>query len=243
MPRICREHEAAGLVIGEALFLVLYRLATDPILRPDSTRAVAFAVSQLIGGNTVNKFLRAGLASELLDTHDYTLDGAQVGNSAEFFFDPAASNAHLRFVDGVISLANAHAPVFGYIGIRFMPQTAALLGMPRFATSASVEVSTARSRMEDVYAGFWDAVHALANASGGVAHWGQELRQSGGDIASRYGAALAVWRRALGEVGGSASTFSTAFSRDHGLEPDVRTLPPEDDALERFMAGLQSGDE
>jgi hypothetical protein len=168
VPRICQEHEDAGMVIGEALFLTLFKLATDATLRPDSTAAAAFAVSQLIGGNTVNKFLRSGLASELLDTHDYTLDGAQVGNSAEYFFD-AAKNAHLNFIDGVIALANTHAPVFGYIGIRFMPRSAALLGMPRFATSASVEVSTARSRMEDVYAGFWNDVHALANASGGVA--------------------------------------------------------------------------
>ena len=241
IPHICGEHEKAGLTIFEALFMVLHKLATDPVLSPDSTRAVAFAVSQLVGGNTVNKFLRSGLASELLDNHDYTLDGAQVGNSIECFFDVAAHNPHLSFVDSVIALTSTHAPVYGYIGIRFMPRSAALLGMPRYATTASVEVATPRSRWEDVYAGFWNDLHALANASGAIAHWGQEFRQSASDVASRYGEDLMAWKRALGRIAGNASTFSTDFSRAHGLEPSFAGLVAEDDALECFMAALGWG--
>ena len=218
---------------------MLYKLATDPILRPDSTRAVAFAVSNLIGGDMVARLVRSGLASELLDTHDYGLDGAQIGNSAEYFFD-ASNGSHLAFVDAVIALANAHAPVFGYVGVRFMPASAALIGMPRFPLTASIEVSTPRSRLEDVYAGFWAGLHDLANNAGAFAHWGQESRQSAEIVAARYGSRLVSWRAALGRVAGAASTFSTLFTREHGLEPGT---VEEDDAIDRFLAGLNSGDD
>jgi hypothetical protein len=164
------------------------------------------------------------------------LDGAQIGNSAEFFLD-ASAGTHLRFVDAVIALAQANAPVFGYMGIRFMPQSAALIGMPRFALCASVEVSTSRSRLEDVLARFWTEVHALANASGAVAHWGQEeLRQSQNDIVLRFGLNLATWRRHWAAFAGGSSTFSTEFSRVHGLERDHMFVP--DDG--RQMRGMSS---
>jgi hypothetical protein len=241
VPNICNAHEAAGTTIGEALFLTLYKLANDPILRPDSTSAVASAVSKLIGGNTAAKFVRCGLASQILDAHNYNLDGAQSGNSAEFFFD-ASTGAHLQFVDSVIAIANAHAPVFGYIGMRFMPRASALLSMCRFPVTASVEVATGRSRLEDVYAGFWDDLHNLANASLAIAHWGQESRQAADYIEARFGANLTSWRMTLARLAGAAPTFSTPFSREHGLEPDTSAISDDEDAIDRYLAGLHSGD-
>jgi hypothetical protein len=244
IPRICQQHEQAGATIGEALFLILFKLASDPILQPESRIAAASAVSQLIGGDTVLKFVRCGLASEIIDTHDYKLDGAQSGNSAEYFFD-ATAGAHLRFVDGVMGIVNAHAPVFGYIGIRFMPKSSALLSMAQFPLTASVEVATARSRLEDVYAGFWADLHSLANSSQGIAHWGQEFRQTDTDIAARFGQNLVLWRRALGRVTGGNPTFSTSFSRLHGLEPEVAPGPTGDedeDMVESYLTGLHTAD-
>jgi hypothetical protein len=246
VPRICQQHEQAGATIGEALFLILFKLATDPILQPDSRISAASAVSQLIGGDTALKLLRCGLASEILDTHNYALDGAQSGNSAEYFFD-GSNGAHLRFIDSVISLVNARSPIFGYMGVRFMPRSSALLSMAQFPLTASVEVATAKSRVEDVYAGFWSDLHALANSSQGIAHWGQEFWQTDPDIANRFGQNLVTWRRALGRVTADDLTFSTAFSRAHGLEPDIIPVPPvvssdDDDIIESFLIGLRCGD-
>jgi hypothetical protein len=70
-------------MIGEALFLILSKLVTDPILQPESKISTGFAVSKLIGGDTAFTLLRCGLASEVLDTHNYSLNGAQSGNSAD----------------------------------------------------------------------------------------------------------------------------------------------------------------
>ena len=44
---------------------------------------------------------------------------------------------------------------------------------------------------------------------------------------------------------GSERTFSTAFSRAHGLEPEVGAMPvgdDDDDAIESYLAGLRSAD-
>jgi len=241
LPRICQQHEDAGATIFEALFMVLYKVATDAILRPDSTMAIVRAVSDLIGGDTISKFVRCGTASEILDTHNYALDGAQSGNSAEYFFD-ASDGAHLRFIDAVIALASTYAPVFGYIGLRFVPKSSALLGMPRFALTAAIEISTARSRVEDVYAAFWTDLHALANRSEGIAHWGQESRQTKEYVADRFGTNLKAWQIAVGRVAGAAPTFSTEFTRLHGLEPDSAAIEDDDDAVDRYLAGLLSAE-
>jgi hypothetical protein len=101
--------------------------------------------------------------------------------------------------------------------------------------------------VEDVCAGFWSDLHAPANSSQGIAHWGQEFRQTDSDIAARYGPNFSVWRRALGRVTGNDRTFSTAFSRAHGLEPDVPPAPPvvpqdDDDLIDSFLRELKSAD-
>jgi D-arabinono-1,4-lactone oxidase len=216
-------------------------LATDPILRSTTGAVAARVASRVIGGDTLD-FVRCGLASERLDKHNYKIDGAQIGDSAEYFFD-ASTGSHLRFIDGVLRLVSAHAPVYGYIGVRFMPRSSALLSMARFPLTASVEVATGKSRLEDVYATFWAELHNLANSSQAIAHWGQEFRQSDTDIASRFGQNLAVWRSALGRVTENNLTFSTTFSRLHGLEPILGPgpTPPvdeDDEMIEAYLAGL-----
>jgi hypothetical protein len=248
--RIAAEHAKQGATSGEALFLILYRIATDPIL--EAADDVANAASSIIA-QSFSKLARVGPASgnlhqNMLDAHDYGLDGAQSGDSAEFHFDASASQ-YLDFIDAVIGLAGRDSAVFGYIGIRFTPAATALIAMQQFKLTASVEVSTPRSRLEDVYAGFWNNVHAAANVRGGIAHWGQAIRQSASDLGTRYGNRLLRWRTALANLAaGGPGVFSTLFSRDKGLEPYEQVVPDplptmDDDSVDQFMLGLAAGDE
>ena len=73
---------------------MLYQIGTDSVL--DVGEDIGRAVSEVIGG-AFAKLTRAGNASgglyqNILDAHDYGLDGAQCGNSAEFHFDAAGGN-------------------------------------------------------------------------------------------------------------------------------------------------------
>lgn len=229
---------------GEAIFMIIYKLATDPILAPKLRPRIIAAVSKIIGSR-FGRVVRAGPASgglhaNILDAHDYTIDGAQSGNSAEFFFN-AASAEYRTFVDTVIRLAIEHAPVFGYMGLRFTPGASPLLAMQRFPLTASVEVSTARARQEDVYAEFWSNVHAAANELNGIPHWGQEFRHSATDLALLYGDDMATWRRMLAELSiDGPDIFSTRFSRNAGLEPSEAAGIFDANAIEQFLTALRS---
>jgi hypothetical protein len=235
---LAQQHLAIGATSGEELFLALYRVATDSVL--DAGKDVGRAVSAAIGG-AFARLARAGNASgalyqNMLDAHDYGLDGAQCGNSAEFHFD-AAGGTYLEFIDDVIALAGSHFPVFGYIGVRFTPAASALIAMQQFALTASVEVATARSRLEDVYAGFWVELHDAARARQGIPHWGQEFTHTEAELAALYGPRLKRWRAVLADVcGGAPQVFSTEFSRSCGLEPLAGA--GDDDAIDIFMAAL-----
>ncbi|SEN50552.1 D-arabinono-1,4-lactone oxidase [Duganella sp. CF517] len=243
---IAAQHQAIGATSGETVFLVLRRIATDAVLEAGGD--VARAVSEVIGGGFA-KLARAGPASgglhlNMLDAHDYGLDGAQCGNSGEFHFD-AAGGGFLDFIGDAMRLARqpGHGPVFGYIGIRFTPAASALIAMQQFPLTASVEVATARSRVDDVHAGFWSALHDAARARRGIPHWGQEFRHTGAELEALYGTRLRRWRAALADLcHGAPAVFSTAFSRDKGLEP-LGGGATDDDAIDLFLAALAAGDD
>jgi hypothetical protein len=119
IPRIARQVQEGGGTSGEAVFLILYKLATDDVIGPTAGEDVINAVSRLIGGG-FSELGRSGPASgakytNILDAADYEFEGAEAmaGDSAEFFFD-ASSREYLSFVDAVIGLATRWpAPVFG----------------------------------------------------------------------------------------------------------------------------------
>jgi len=240
---IAEQQAQQGATSGETLFLVLYRIATDPVLEVGED--VAQAVSRAISG-AFSPLVRAGPASgtlhkNILDAHDYGLDGAQAGDSAEFHFD-ALSTGYLDFIEDVIALTRQHFPVFGYIGIRFTPAATALIAMQQFPLTVSVEVATPRTRLVDVYGNFWNGVHGSASARAGIPHWGQAMRQTATELEARYGARLIKWRTALADLSaGAPGVFSTAFSRDKGLEPFGAGGGTDDDAIDQFMLGLEAG--
>ena len=138
-----------------------------------------------------------------------------------------------------MGLAGKYFPVFGYIGVRFTPAASALIAMQQFALTASVEVATARSRLDDVYADFWVELHDAARARKGIPHWGQEFRHSEAELAALYGPRLKRWRQKLSNVcDGAPQVFSTEFSRSCGLEPLAASADADDDAIDIFMRVL-----
>lgn len=242
---IAQQHEQWGATSGEALFSILHQIAHDSVL--EAGPSVAQAASDVIGGS-FSRLLRAGPASgplgqNMLDAHDYGIDGAQAGNSAEFHFD-AAGSAYLDFVARVTASALDHFPILGYIGIRFTPASSALIAMQQYPLTASIEVSTPRTRLNDFYADFWTEVHTAAAFTRGIPHWGQEMRTTAEELQALYGERLRRWRNVLFDLSGSqASVFRTGFSQDKGLEPDWTGAKGVDDALDLFLMALSTGDQ
>jgi hypothetical protein len=239
--RVADAAAAAGLTAFEALVLILYELGTDSVLQGGA--GIATTASGIIA-SAFSNVVRAGPAAggpgaNILDMHDYTLDGAEAGDSAEFLFDATAN--YLDFIDTVINLANAHFPVLGYIGIRFMPRSTALIAMQQFEANVSVEVSTAKTRLQNLFGAFWSDVQDAATRHGGIPHWGQEIPQPADYLDQRYGAGIATWRRVLGDLSADQpAVFSTPFSREKGLEPD---WSGDDDAVDMFLLAFEGGDD
>lgn len=242
---LAQQHLAIGATCFEEIFLVLYRIATDPVL--DVRDEVSRKVSDIIGKGAFGRLIRAGKASggkyrNILDAHDYETDGGQAGNSVEFHFD-ATDVGYLNFIEDVIALAHKHAPVMGYIGIRFTPAASALIAMQQYPLTASVEVATLRSRLDDVYTVFWSELHDASRRRKGIPHWGQEFRHTKQDLDALYGRRIQRWREVLADVcDGASGVFSTDFSRTKGLEPSGSGGSLDDDAIELFMMGLAAGD-
>ncbi|MEV4509170.1 FAD-binding protein [Dactylosporangium sp. NPDC049525] len=221
---LMRRIAAESTTSGEALVLILHRLITDPVLGPIARPQVLRGVADALSGD-FRKPVRIGHACDMLDLHNYALDGAQSGNSVEFAFDVRTGD-HLTFIDRVRRLAAPDRPtVFGFIGLRFMPKSAAFIAMQRFDCTATVEVATGRVRQEDIYADFWNRVHDAALQCGGIPHWGQQFRHSAEDLAWLYKRDLTRWRETVTAFGlqrpdlSGPDVFSTPFSHAAGLEP------------------------
>src|SRR5262249_19481336 len=151
---------------------------------------------------------------------------------------------YLAFLDYVIRLALRGPPIMGIVGIRFMPRATALLAMQRHEHTVSLEVGMGRHRAVEIYKDFWDSVHKAASDYGATANGGQEIRQPAAEIAARCGKDLVTSRRMLAELSiDQPSTFSTVFSRRHGLESDATTVATgvfDEDAVEQFLAAFEA---
>lgn len=239
VPSINQAVKAAKGTSGEALFLFLYRAATDPAVSGTLRGPIVGQVTGVIGSNAYVNPARAGESNDILDVHSYALDYTASGDSAEYLFD-ASGDGYLAFADAVLDLTRAFQPVFGYMGIRFTPKASALIAMQRYELTASVEVATGRARTDLVYADFWAAVHKAARAHGGIPHWGQEFVASPDDVAANYGEDLTRWRQVLTELSvDDPGVFSTAFTRDLGLEPSGSSGLLRYDALTAFLTALE----
>jgi len=160
---------------------------------------------------------RQGASHRILDTHDYNRDGCSSGNSSEFFFDAQTQN-YLLFIDAVLNKAQELSPVPGYIALRFIRGSKALLAMERFPLTVAIEIAVPRSLSEDNFPAFMSAMRDLAMQHGGIPHWGQEHKLNPSQTEALYADGIDSWRWALAEMEGDGpQTFSSKFCVDRGL--------------------------
>jgi FAD binding domain len=134
--------------------------------------------------------------------------------SLEVFFpamdNPPGDFAWVNFVNSVISAVNNATSTFlvGYIGIRFMQQTRACLGMQQWPMTCSIEISTLAGVQGEQ--ALLTTILNLALQAGGNPHWGQMLDpeslpgavQGNGNRYSRYQA----WRQIYGKLSNNFTT-------------------------------------
>ena len=129
--------------------------------------------------------------------------------SIEMFF-PATDGTpgHLPwadFVNGVIATVNAATDTFltGYIGIRFMGSTRALLGMQQWAQTCSVEISTLGGVTGEL--ALLTRILDMMYKSRGLPHWGQMIDlnvQGHGNLYPGY----QKWRRVYQRMSNNFTT-------------------------------------
>jgi hypothetical protein len=200
------------------------------------------ALSAIAGGILASAHdppLRSGPSHEILDTHDYDLDGCIGANSGEFFFD-AASSSYIEFVDAVLQKAKDLGPIMGYVALRFVRQTTSKLGMQQFPLTVCIEASI--SYPGSVNKEYEEAVQALARNHGGIPHWGQEHSLNKSQVQQLYRERLEPWRWAVAETESPVQgTFSSTFTRERGLEVDRPLENLDTHRARRYVAAIISG--
>jgi hypothetical protein len=169
----------------------------------------------------------------IMDFFDYLDVGCfLVGDSLEVFFDAASPNL-VAFVEQLFermnelgngSLTSGEPSAFaGFVSLRFMSGSAALIAMQKFPRTCAVEIAGCRS-VHGAEA-FLAQVEMDAVALGGTVHWGQRNDITMETVEKMFGAtgptgALFRWRKALSALSknGRFPTFSTEFTRLRGLE-------------------------
>jgi hypothetical protein len=174
----------------------------------------------------------SAISYAVMDIHNYLDRSCSAhGDSIEVFFDATDSRLP-AFVDAVLTYESMQQvqhgrAMVGYLSLRFTGRTRALLGMQRWRRTCAIEIAG----LLDVE-GSKDLIDFAIRRSrnlnvGGILHWGQRMDGDANDIEARYGSAatpprneLDRWRTQLGVVtqGGSFKRFSSAFSRQFGLE-------------------------
>jgi len=181
---------------------------------------------------------RTAVSYAVLDTHDYTDRNCTVSaDSLEVAFDAstpqAASAGFIPFVDQLFdrmnelndgTLAPPGRPAIGkplafagYVSVRFTAQTRALIGMQQWPTTCHIEIA-APGGLEGNEP-FLARLEADAIALGAKVHWGQKNDLTADQVEAMY-PQLDAWRAVLTTVtaNGELPTFSTAFTRQRGLE-------------------------
>jgi hypothetical protein len=185
-----------------------------------------------------------------MDKHNYLNVGCvSPGESIEIFTDasdPLARTRLSEFIDLVLARVGqlwsgaldggARRTFGGYIALRFTGASEALLAMQQWPITCSIEIAGLRNVEGTIP--LLRQVEADAKERGLILHWGQRNELTQADVEARYGASgpsgrLFKWRRALSQVSahGRLALFSTAYTRDRGLEitvPEIkgfRALP------------------
>lgn len=167
----------------------------------------------------------------VMDTHDY-LDRSCYGNaeSMEVFFDAARPDIYCAFVDAVLAFEAAQQEqagrfTIGYISLRYVQGSRALIAPAQFNDTVAIEISGIR----DAAGTMPFLKNAVAIARNPVFkpcfHWGQFNPLTRSEVEGIYDVApaarLSRWRIALRKMsrGGGMDGFSSDFTRRTGLEP------------------------
>lgn len=173
-----------------------------------------------------------GVSYGVMDLHNYLDIGCSAnGDSLEVFFDAANMNL-TTYIEKIFTRVNEmenglltgqRLAFPGYVALRFMGRTAALIGMQRFPETCSLEIASYLDCAGTLP--FLSTIEQDAINLGATVHWGQRNDLNMKQVEEMYdakqpGGALYRWREALALLtdNGRLSLFTTAFTRDRGLE-------------------------
>jgi hypothetical protein len=179
----------------------------------------------------------------VMDIHNYKDRGCSVsGDSLEVFFDvstPAAGSNMVAYVENLFirikelesgTLTGTPMAFPGYISLRFMSQSRALLAMQKFPRVCAIEITGLLAAHGTIP--FLKQVQQDAWQMGATVHWGQRHDLEMKQVEQNFDpnpplGPLYRWREALGRLSrhGRFPTFSTEFTRVRGLEvvmPEVQ---------------------
>ncbi|CDI01134.1 hypothetical protein BN873_1070016 [Candidatus Competibacter denitrificans Run_A_D11] len=167
----------------------------------------------------------------VMDGHDY-LDRSCFGNveSIEIFFDASRPDVYCSFVDAVLAFEAAQEEraekfAVGYVSLRYIRGSQALIAPSQFLESVAIEISGLRDA-EGSVPFIMNAVRLARNPMfAGCFHWGQFNPLARPEVEKLYDGApekrLSRWRDALYLLtkNGTMDGFSSTFTRHAGLEP------------------------
>jgi hypothetical protein len=173
----------------------------------------------------------AAISYAVMDGHDY-LDRSCFGNaeSIEIFFDASRPDVYCSFVDAVLAFEAAQEEsamqfTVGYISLRYVGGSRALIAPAQFSETVAIEISGIRDAAGSVPF-IMNAVKLARNPMfAGCFHWGQFNPLTRAEVEKLYGAAPALrlsrWRNSLRQLtkNGALDGFSSKFTRQAGLEP------------------------
>ncbi len=182
-----------------------------------SAALIDFALGEIEGKPPA----RIGPSYKVLDQMDYDAPrDCYQGDQSEFFFN-ARSTQYLTFVDLLCQLASSMGGVPGYVNLRFVQQSDAYIAMEQFPMTVGVEIVVIRPSSSGP--ALLAMASTLALALGGIPHWGKDLfgvPRSDLVRPNIPSTAFDCYRFAVALIEeGHGQTFSSQFTRDHGLEP------------------------
>ena len=168
----------------------------------------------------------------VMDTHDY-LDRSCFGNaeSLEVFFDATRPDLYCAYVDEVLSFEAYQQEQLGrfsvgYVSLRYMLGSRALIAPSRFNQSVAIEIAAIRDAAGSVDFVMNAAKIARKPIYNAAFHWGQFNPLERHEVERHYGKTAGTkldrWRNSLAKLtsGGARDGFSSEFTRRTGLEPN-----------------------
>jgi hypothetical protein len=223
------EIEASGdASLAGSLDAAINKIVNNPAIPHDLAiviiRSIFYAAFKSQQGN--RDFV--ALSYAVMDTHDYT-DRSCFSNaeSLEVFFDASRPDIS-AYVDAILAFEAAQQEregkfSVGYVSLRYVQGSRGLIAPSRFDDTVAMEVAGLRDASASVpfvCNAAKVARHPMFNAS---FHWGQFNPLTRAEVERHFGNApnsrLDRWRNALDVLTNGSDGFSSAFTRQTGLEP------------------------